>query len=107
MVRPYGHSKRCEEVKVVVKLLVMQNKCLRIVAGAFKASPISVVEAETFIAPIDIHLDQLQAKASYRLCMGGQAKVISAACKTITTKLRGKAGCERVHQPTSGVQKHS
>lgn len=43
------------------KLAVLQNKCLRTIAGAFKATPISVLEAETFIAPIGIHLDQLQA----------------------------------------------
>lgn len=35
----------------------MQNKCLRTVARAFKATPIPVLEAETFIAPIDSHLD--------------------------------------------------
>lgn len=45
----------------------MQNKCLRTVTGAFKATPIPVLEAERFIAPIDVHLDQLQAKARYRL----------------------------------------
>ena len=49
------------------KLAVLQNKCLQTIAGAFKATPILVLEAETFIAPIDIHLDQLQVKARYQL----------------------------------------
>lgn len=70
----------------------VQNKFLRTVTGAFKATPIPVLEAETFIAPIDVHLDQLQAKARFRLRADGQAKFIATACKTIANKLRGKAG---------------
>lgn len=49
------------------KLAVIQKKCLRIIARAFKATPIPVLEAETFTAPIDVHLDPLQANATYRL----------------------------------------
>lgn len=49
------------------KLSVTQNRCLRTVAGAFKATSILVFAAETFIAPIDSHLNQLQAKARYQL----------------------------------------
>lgn len=60
-----------------------------------------------FIAPIDIHLDQLQAKARYRLRAGGQAKIITAACSKIANKLRGKAGRKRTPQPTPGSQKHN
>ena len=69
------------------KLSVMQNKCLWTVAGAFKTTPILVLEAETFIAPIDSYLDQLQAKARYWLRIGGQSKFIAKACKAITNKL--------------------
>ena len=49
------------------KLSVMQNNCLRTIAGAFKATPIPVLEAETYIAPIDVYLDTLQAQAGHRL----------------------------------------
>ena len=52
---------------ITSKLAVIQKRCLRTVAGAFKATPILVLEAETHIAPIDVYLDQLQAKARYRL----------------------------------------
>ena len=72
------------------KLSVIQNNCLRAIAGAFKATPISVLEVETFIAPIDTHLDMLQAQARYRLRAGGQLKIISSACNKIADKLRGK-----------------
>ena len=80
------------------KLAVLQNKCLRTIAGAFKAIPISVLEAETFIAPIDIHLDQLQAKARYRLRVNGQSKFIARTCTSIANKLRGKAGRKRAQK---------
>ena len=52
---------------ITSNLAVIQNRCLRTVAGAFKATPIPVLEAETHIVPIDVYLDQLQAKARYRL----------------------------------------
>ena len=88
------------------KLSVMQNNCLRTIAGAFKATPISVLEAETFIAPIDTHLDMLQAQARHRLRAGGQLKIISSACNKIADKLRGKAGRKRLQKPTPGELKH-
>lgn len=69
----------------------MQNKYLGTIADAFKATPIPVFEAETFIAPIDVHLDQFQVKARYRFRAGGQAKFIVTACKTIAHKLRGQS----------------
>ena len=87
------------------KLSVMQNTCLRTIAGAFKATPISVLEAETFIAPIDTHLDMLQAQARHRLRAGGQLKIISA-CNKIADKLRGKAGRKRLQKPTPGKLNH-
>ena len=88
------------------KLSAMQNYCLRTIAGAFKATPISVLEAETFIAPIDTHLDMLQAQAMHRLRAGGQLKIISSACNKIADKLRGKAGRKRLQKPTQGELKH-
>lgn len=62
---------------------------------------------KTFIALIDVHLDQLQAKASYRLRAGGQANFITTACNKIANKLRGKARRRLVLQPTPGDQKHN
>ena len=41
------------------KLAILQNKCPWTIAGAIKATLILVFEVETFIALINIHLDQL------------------------------------------------
>ena len=81
------------------KLSVMQNNCLRTIAGAFKATPISVLEAETFKARIVTHLDILQAHTRHRLRAGGQLKIIPSICNKIADKLQGKAGCNRLHSP--------
>lgn len=84
----------------------MQKKCLRTMAEAYKATPIPVLEAETIIAPIDVHLDQLQAKARYGLRAGGQARFITTECKAIANKLQGKAGRKRMQKLKPGVQEH-
>ena len=89
------------------KLAVIQNECLRTIAGAFKATPIPVLEAETYIAPIDIHLDQLQAQARHRLCQGGQRKFIINACNSIANKLRGRPGRKRAPASTPGTLKYA
>lgn len=86
------------------KLSIMQNRCLCTIAGAFKATSIPVLSAETHIAPIDVHLDQLQGKGRYRLRVGGQASFIAKNCKAIANKLRGKSGRKRAQQPTPGME---
>ena len=48
------------------KLNVIQNGCLRIITGAFKATPVEVLEAEAFMEPLPIFLDKLQAKLRVR-----------------------------------------
>lgn len=45
------------------KLAVIQKKCLRVVAGAYKATPIDVLEMETMIPPMQEYFNFLQAKA--------------------------------------------
>ena len=85
----------------------MQNRCLQTIAGAFKAMPIPVLEAEMYIAPINTYLDHLQAEAQYQLQVRGQAKFIAKNCKTIANRLQDKSGCIRVQKPTPGTEKHN
>ena len=92
---------------ITSNLAVIQNRCLRTVAGAFKATPIPVLEAETHIAPIDVYLDQLQAKARYRLRITGQKALANSACKIIANKLRERAGRRKTPPPTPGELKHT
>lgn len=72
----------------VAKMEVMQNKCLRTIAGAYRATPVEVLQAETLIPPIKEYLNQRQASARSRLKIGGQAAFIRKQCKKIKAKLR-------------------
>ena len=87
------------------KLSVIQNRCLRIVSGAYKATPIKALEAETVVAPIALHLQQLQAKLRYRMRSAGNTKFINKACTRIATKLQQKTGPKRAVEATPGQRK--
>ena len=49
------------------KLSNIQNKCLRTVAGAFRATPTYSLEVETFVPPIDLYLNSRIAAFQARL----------------------------------------
>lgn len=89
------------------KLSVLQNKCLRCVSGAYRATPVSVLEAETHIAPMSVHLDRLQCLARARLHSGPMPSSLARAKRAIANKLRGKAGKKRVTRPSPGEKKRA
>ena len=64
-----------------------QNKCIRLIAGAYKATLVSTVEAEVFIPPLDLHLDSVVARVVKRMAENGMARQIEAACTAIRRKL--------------------
>ena len=78
----------------VAKLVTLQNKCLSSITGAYKATNIEVLEAESGVIPLDIHLDQavLRSREASRC-----SEIIKQAKAKIQRKLRGKRG--RKHQP--------
>jgi len=49
-----------------VKLAKIQNKCLQVIAGAYKATPTSVLETETSIPPLDLYLNDRLANFRFR-----------------------------------------
>jgi hypothetical protein len=65
----------------------MQNGCLRRVVGAYKATPISTLEAETFVAPLDLHLDAQVARSIERMKASGLAREVEHACTSIRRQL--------------------
>ena len=73
----------------VAKLKTLQNKCLRSMTGAFKATNTRLPEAESGVTPLDIHLDQtvLKSREAHRC-----SEVINLAKARIRSKLRGKGG---------------
>lgn len=87
------------------KLSVVQNKCLRMVSGAYKATHLQALGAETYVSLISLHPNQLQAKSRYRMQSVGQAKSIAKACKGIAGKLKSGTGRPRIAIKTPGQRK--
>lgn len=85
----------------------IQNKCLRTISGAYKATPITELERETRIAPLSLHLDKLQANARFRLHKSGRRAQINEAIKKIQRKLKGKRGRRRQSAVIPGFTKHN
>ena len=76
----------------IAKLATLQNKCLRSITGAYKATNIEVLEAELGVVPFNIHLDQIVLKSrDNSKCV----EVIRSAKTRIHKKLGGKRGRER------------
>jgi hypothetical protein len=66
----------------------IQNTCLRIVSGAYKATPIRQLETETYIPPIDLWLTSRVAVFHRRLRESGMEEKIKRTSRTIRTFLR-------------------
>jgi hypothetical protein len=72
------------------KLRTIQNKCLRVIAGAYKATPIAVLETETFVPPLNLYLDAKLAQFRLRHKESGMEELVKNACASIRGKLRSR-----------------
>jgi len=86
--------------KTTERLKVIQNKCLRVVAGAYKATHTMALEAETFIPPPDLFLKRLALLNRRRTKNTDGVKTIKDACEAISRRLRGRRGRSRRTIPT-------
>lgn len=78
------------------KLLPLQNKCLRSITGAYKATNIKVLEAESGVIPLDIYLDQITLKSRDK-------PRCSEVIKLEKTKIRGKLSNKRGRRRRPGA----
>lgn len=62
-----GLSKSAEN-----RLAVVQNKCLRLISGGYKATPVQALEAETFVPPISSHAASSEITISHAECRAGK-----------------------------------
>ncbi|EAQ88914.1 hypothetical protein CHGG_05533 [Chaetomium globosum CBS 148.51] len=91
----------------------VQNKSLRIVAGAFKATPIRNLETETWVPPLDLYFNKRLADFETRLQrtdlddgQGGKRTaggIILTACRKIQQRLHPRSG-NRGRPRTVGLQ---
>ena len=90
---PYGRPDGTQRIDK--QLGDIQRECLRVISGGFRATPQIIIEAETHVSPIQLHLAHLQAKARRRLKEHEHDQRISAFCEKIKRKLTASRGRRR------------
>lgn len=83
------------------KLSVIQKRCLRIVSGAYKATPIRALR------PRHMFLPWCCIWNIYRLRISGQSKFRAKTCKKLAEKLKNRTGRTRIPIATPGKRKPS
>ena len=76
-------------------LVASQNKGLRKVLGAYKATPIRNLELEAYCPPLDIYFNKRLADFQQRIQDSPQAAVISNAYSRVQAALRNRKGRPR------------
>ena len=92
---------------LIDKLNKIQNRCLRTIAGAYKATPTPLLESETDIPPIRTHLAMLQAQHQARTKNLPTRALVKKACKRIQMQLQGQRGRQRIRKTTPGNRKEA
>jgi hypothetical protein len=78
------HTFKTKKTKIISKLAVIQNKCLRNIFEVFRVTLVSILEIETHVFLIDLHLNQLQMHARYRMRVESMSLMIRRECDKIT-----------------------
>ena len=93
---------------IAASLSKAQNRSLRIVAGAYKATPIRSLETETWVPPLDLYLNKRLADFERRIqtpfeptSQKAPASVIQLACSKVAGRFRNprRRGRRRRPQP--------
>jgi cytochrome c oxidase assembly factor CtaG len=53
------HTFKTRKTKIINKLVVIQNRCLRSIFEIFRVTLVSILEIETYVFFIDLHLNLL------------------------------------------------
>ena len=113
VVRPqlaYGasswHSPGASKAKgVTAKLQLIQNKCLRTIAGAYRATPIATLETETYTPPLDLYLDSRAAAFQDRLQESPVYQQIQKACQVIVRRTKVKARQQAKYRTSGEIRR--
>ncbi len=79
-----------------------ENRCLRTVSGAYKATPIQSLQAEVGVSPLPFHIDSRQARFCLRSAESGIDGVIGEGI----LKVRHFLSCTRTRPRRSRVPGH-
>jgi hypothetical protein len=100
------HMLKNKKSKMINKLAVIQNRCLRSIFESFRIISISILKVKTHVAFIDLHLNQLQTQIRYRMRIASMSNIIRKKCKSITSKLSNDYDRSRMHRLISSELKH-
>ena len=70
------------------KLATIQSQCLRVVSGAYRATPVRLLEVETATPPIDLYLNKWVADFERRLERTGKGNLLRTICNRVATRLQ-------------------
>jgi hypothetical protein len=76
---PNWHEIKGGLKKLSKTLTPIQNKCLRIISGAYKATPARYLESKMAIPPLDLYFDKWVANFEDRTEVSGIAKLLRTA----------------------------
>ncbi len=95
------HTLKTKKTRITSKLAVIQNKCLRSIFEVFRVTFVSILEIETHVLFIDLHLNQLQTHARYCMQIESMSLMIRRECDKITHKLSTSFNRFRIHREIS------
>ena len=84
----------------------IQQKCLRTVTGAFKATSRRFLEKEAAIPPLRAHIAHLQLQSRARLEASGARQEADRACRRLRSHLAPHHGPRRPAGSTPGKERH-
>ena len=112
---PTGAGKASKPTGPAKQLAKAQNRSLRIVAGAYKSTPIRCLETETWVPPLDLYLNKrladFEARLQKPLLQSGAGPeaprvpaghIVTEACNRLYRRFRRWAG--RGKRPRPGPQ---
>jgi hypothetical protein len=82
-------------------LATTQSHCLRVVSGAYKATPIRFLEVETATPPLDLYLNKWVADFELRLERTGKGDLLRSICNRVTTRLQQRRQRHRRRRPAA------
>jgi hypothetical protein len=72
-----------------------QSQCLRVVSGAYKATPVRFLEVETAIPPLDLYLNKWVADFERRLERTSKGDLLQTICNRVATRLQQRRETRR------------
>lgn len=89
---PIWHRAGSEPKGIVKELSRIQNKCLRIISGAYRATAIDILEIETRILPLHIYLNYRTMCYSWRVMDTEAEEARLQSCQQIRGRIAAGSG---------------